>query len=160
MKTQLRKSTKGFTIIEVMIVLAIAGLILAIVFLAVPALQRNSRNTQRRSDVAALLGGVNEYVANNGGALPVASGQFNAVFTNANAKLGFYLAANATYNYSAAPRGAVPAVAAATNDVVTVYNYLKCNGNVGATAGASARSVAALYNIEGSGGNVAACQES
>jgi prepilin-type N-terminal cleavage/methylation domain-containing protein len=35
----------GFTIIEVMIVLAIAGLILLIVFLAVPALEREARNT-------------------------------------------------------------------------------------------------------------------
>ena len=40
MLNKLKKSDKdGFTIIEVMIVLAIAGLILLIVFLAVPALQ-------------------------------------------------------------------------------------------------------------------------
>ncbi|HPW47952.1 MAG TPA: prepilin-type N-terminal cleavage/methylation domain-containing protein, partial [Candidatus Saccharibacteria bacterium] len=36
-----KKDQKGFTIIEVLIVLAIAALILLIVFLAVPALQRN-----------------------------------------------------------------------------------------------------------------------
>ena len=51
------KRDEGFTIIEVLIVLAIAGLIMLIVFLAVPALQRNSRNTQRTND-ASLIGGL------------------------------------------------------------------------------------------------------
>ena len=48
MLSKLKKSNQGFTIIEVMIVLAIAGLILLIVFLAVPALQRNGRNTTKK----------------------------------------------------------------------------------------------------------------
>ena len=45
-----KKRAEGFTIIEVLIVLAIAGLILLVVFLAVPALQRNARNTQRNAE--------------------------------------------------------------------------------------------------------------
>lgn len=61
---------KGFTIIEVLIVLAIAGLILLIVFLAVPALQRNSRTTQLKNGAAAILSTTNEYVSNNNGAQP------------------------------------------------------------------------------------------
>lgn len=67
MYQNLKKKTEGFTIIEVLIVLAIAGLIMLIVFLAVPALQRNSRNTQRRNDAAALVGAVNEFVSSNNG---------------------------------------------------------------------------------------------
>lgn len=67
----LKKSTKsdqkGFTIIEVMIVLAIAGLILLIVFLAVPALQRNSRNTSRKNDVGRVSSALNEWASNNNG---------------------------------------------------------------------------------------------
>jgi prepilin-type N-terminal cleavage/methylation domain-containing protein len=63
----LSKKQKGFTIIEVLIVLAIAGLIMVIVFLAVPALQRNSRNTQRTSDAARTAAAVNECLANNNG---------------------------------------------------------------------------------------------
>ena len=51
MLQNLKKRNQGFTIIEVMIVLAIAGLIMLIVFLAVPALQRNQRNTARKQDV-------------------------------------------------------------------------------------------------------------
>jgi prepilin-type N-terminal cleavage/methylation domain-containing protein len=160
MLKNLKKRSEGFTIIEVLIVLAIAGLIMLIVFLAVPALQRNNRNTQRKSDVAALLGATAEYVNNNGGQLPTASGDFNTVFVNANAKLGFYPPANADYNYSAAARAAVPAFPAG-NDTVVVYNYLKCaNATTGTLTGASARSIAALYRIEGSSTDVTQCQES
>jgi prepilin-type N-terminal cleavage/methylation domain-containing protein len=67
MNKLLRKREEGFTIIEVLIVLAIAGLIMLIVFLAVPALQRNSRNTQRANDAALIGGAVNECLANKNG---------------------------------------------------------------------------------------------
>ncbi len=59
------KDNKGFTIIEVMIVLVIAAVIILIVFLAVPALQRNSRNNQRRNDAARLAASTIEYRSNN-----------------------------------------------------------------------------------------------
>ncbi|HSH55659.1 MAG TPA: type II secretion system protein, partial [Candidatus Limnocylindrales bacterium] len=65
-----QKRNQGFTIIEVLIVLAIAGLILLIVFLAVPALQRNSRNTQYKNDAAALIGAATEFSNNSNGAVP------------------------------------------------------------------------------------------
>jgi len=65
-----QRKSEGFTIIEVMIVLAIAGLILLIVFLAVPALQRNSRNTTAKNDAAAVAAAINEFQSNNDGALP------------------------------------------------------------------------------------------
>lgn len=63
----LRKKTEGFTIIEVLIVLAIAGLIMLIVFLAVPALQRNSRNTQRTNDASLIAGAINDCLPNKNG---------------------------------------------------------------------------------------------
>jgi prepilin-type N-terminal cleavage/methylation domain-containing protein len=62
--------TKGFTIIEVVLVLAIAGLIFLMVFLALPALQRNQRDTQRRSDLGRLISAVQTYQSNNSGKLP------------------------------------------------------------------------------------------
>ena len=49
------KNKKGFTIIEVVLVLAIAGLIFLMVFIALPALQRSQRNTQREDDIARFL---------------------------------------------------------------------------------------------------------
>jgi prepilin-type N-terminal cleavage/methylation domain-containing protein len=60
----LKKRAEGFTIIEVLIVLAIAGLIMLIVFLAVPALQRNQRNTARTSDASRWATSVTECLAN------------------------------------------------------------------------------------------------
>jgi prepilin-type N-terminal cleavage/methylation domain-containing protein len=60
----------GFTIIEVMIVLAIAGLIMLIVFLAVPALRRSAHNTAVKQDMGLLLAGVNDYLAENSNQLP------------------------------------------------------------------------------------------
>jgi prepilin-type N-terminal cleavage/methylation domain-containing protein len=43
------KKKRGFTIIEVMIVLAIAGLIVVLVFIALSGIQTSRRDTQRRS---------------------------------------------------------------------------------------------------------------
>ena len=67
---RIHKNQTGFTIVEVMIVLAIAGLILAIVFIAVPALQRNSRNTGRRADLGNLRAQLETWTSNNGGKIP------------------------------------------------------------------------------------------
>lgn len=73
MLSKLSRSNKGFTIIEVLIVMAIAGLIMLIVFLAVPALQRNSRNTSFRQEASQLLSAVAEFASNKNGSLPAVS---------------------------------------------------------------------------------------
>lgn len=61
---------KGFTIVETMIVLAIAGLILLIVLLAVPALQRSSTNTNMKTDASAISAAISDFESNNGGMIP------------------------------------------------------------------------------------------
>jgi len=66
----LLRKEKGFTIIEVVLVLAIAGLIFLMVFIALPALQRNQRDTARKSDVASVASGVVAYTGNNRGSFP------------------------------------------------------------------------------------------
>jgi len=60
---------RGFTIIEVALVLAVAALIFLVVFLAVPALQRNQRNDAIKRDIAFVAEAVTSYVSNNN-ALP------------------------------------------------------------------------------------------
>lgn len=65
-----KNNKKGFTIIEVVLVLAIAGLIFLMVFLALPALQRSQRDTQRKNDASRLRAAVTDYSSNNRGALP------------------------------------------------------------------------------------------
>ena len=61
---------KGFTNIEVVLVLAIAGLIFLMVFIALPALQRNQRDTQRKNDISRLQTALTNYTGNNRGSLP------------------------------------------------------------------------------------------
>ena len=70
MPNKLHKSKSGFTIIEVVLVLAIAGLIFLMVFLALPALQRSQRDTQRRNDMARFASQVVQYQTNNRGKVP------------------------------------------------------------------------------------------
>ena len=60
----------AFTIIEVVLVLAIAGLIFLMVFIALPALQRNQRDTQRKNDMSRLKTAMDSYKANNRGKVP------------------------------------------------------------------------------------------
>ena len=58
---------KGFTIIEVVLVLAVAGLIFLMIFLALPALQRSQRDTERKQDIAMLVTALQNWKAANRG---------------------------------------------------------------------------------------------
>ena len=75
-----KQNKKGFTIIEVVLVLAIGGLIFLMVFIALPALQRSQRNTQREDDLARVLTAVNDYQTNNSGKTPLENNDVNANF--------------------------------------------------------------------------------
>ena len=70
MATNNINTKRGFTIIEVVLVLAIAGLIFLMVFIALPNMQRSQRDTQRRNDYAAFSANITGYMTNNNGALP------------------------------------------------------------------------------------------
>ena len=65
MATQNINSKEGFTIIEVVLVLAIAGLIFLMVFVALPALQRSQRDTARRNDLSRVDTSLVQYQTNN-----------------------------------------------------------------------------------------------
>jgi len=151
MLSKLRKRNEGFTIIEVLIVLAIAGLILLIVFLAVPALQRNAHNTSAKNDVSGILGGVNEYVNNNNGSLPAGvSGSGNALtigtaasgINTAAVKLGYYDAGNVTLVTTV---GTAPTVGN-----VQIVLKASCSGNAPVVNSATTpRGYAAWFALEG-----------
>ncbi|HSH18089.1 MAG TPA: type II secretion system protein [Candidatus Saccharimonadales bacterium] len=154
---------KGFTIIEVLIVLAIGGLILLIVFLAVPALQRNSRNTQRKNDVSSLLSAMTESANNNGGSLPknVAPGPTDTTVLlrqgttgGTEVKLGYYDATDLTrVSISDSNRNAV-------TDIDSVKMVLKSRcGTDGAAAPGPSRSFVALYAVESGRNATSVCQE-
>jgi prepilin-type N-terminal cleavage/methylation domain-containing protein len=166
MLKNLRKNNKGFTIIEVLIVLAIAGLIMLIVFLAVPSLQRQSRNTQVRNDVSTMLGYINEYASNNNGALPaavcadtatgnvrfVASGTCNPTTS----PLAGKIRSGVTVSSNTAVATPVPTPAPGT---MTVYLGHECAGTAPAAATTS-RAIAIHYVIETAGADSSQCTES
>lgn len=64
----------GFTIIEVVLVLAIAGLIFLMVFIALPNLQRGQRDSQRKSDLARISTQISNYQSSNRGNIPQTTG--------------------------------------------------------------------------------------
>lgn len=63
----------AFTIIEVVLVLTISGLIFLMVFIALPALQRSQRDTQRKNDLSLLSTAIQNYASNNKGEYPAGS---------------------------------------------------------------------------------------
>ena len=154
---------RGFTIIEVSLVLAIAGLIFLMVMIALPALQRNTRDTQRKEDISALVTAVKKYQTNNRGALPTGDG------SNWNVALGNYLGdgfidpdgekynlvvencANSTDNQCS---GIEDKLGAFPNGYkLYVITQAKCAENevTGALGSSNPRKFAVLYRLEGGG---------
>lgn len=179
MLKQLRKRTEGFTIIEVMIVLAIAGLILLIVFLAVPALQRNSRNTQSKSDAAAFLGAAQEWSNNNNGNSP-ADGLSSTAGSNAEAIKQLAKTKNLDF-LEIVTKGAGAAEAPDDLNQVVLIKNARCGrgqvtisgaspnktvanvaaGGDGVVTGTSSRQWVIVYSIENSSaGQLGQCTES
>jgi prepilin-type N-terminal cleavage/methylation domain-containing protein len=165
----------GFTIVETLIVLAIAGLILMMVFEAIPALQRSGRNNQRRSDVSIILESVSHYELNDSGNFPLPCGggsgfpsctataggaSPNDYFLRFNAgRLTYYIANGIVLRSISASTtvGAVP-----TLDQVYVYNYQKCktDGSGQSTPqGAGYNDVVALFAIETGNGTSRQCEQ-
>lgn len=63
---------KGFTLIEIVIVLAIAALIMVIVFVAVQGANRARRDTSRKNDANTVLAQAEQWASNNNGDYPAA----------------------------------------------------------------------------------------
>jgi prepilin-type N-terminal cleavage/methylation domain-containing protein len=69
---KLLRSQKGFTLIEILLVVAAIAILAGIVIVAInPAKQLgDTRNTQRRSDISALLSASTQYALDNNGVSP------------------------------------------------------------------------------------------
>lgn len=152
MKIANKPKTQGFTIIEVVLVLAIAGLIFLIVFLALPALQRSQRDTQRKNDLSRFMSQLTQYQSNHQGAIPTGTGD-NAWNTNF---VSAYLTNNGqTFNdpetgtqYNVDVYTNTTTQPANRGDLFVYVGYTCQSGSL--TAG-SARSVAALVYLEQGG---------
>lgn len=134
-----QKRQQGFTIIEVMIVLAIAAVILLIVLLAVPALQRNSRNTQRNNDAATIAASVTTCLSNHNGLI----GSCNSTGTNAvdivTSRLGQL-------------QNLVYAAGAGDDKTANIQYRVQCDPTGTSTVPGTPRSFAVTFKLETSGG--------
>lgn len=160
MYKNIKKNNQGFTIVETLIVLAIAGLIILIVLLAVPALQRSSRNTNIKSDASAVAGGINSFESNNNGVGPTSINSSAGVVT---------FMANGMQNDTAKVQGST-VVTTVTSAPTTGGSFIPgdigvwpghaCPATTGGAAQASTRAYAIFYLIENSGGVQLECLDS
>lgn len=142
-----QQNKKGFTIIEVVLVLAIAGLIFLMVFVALPALQRGQRDSQRRSDISRFMSQINSYQTNNGGRVPSADKDAMGKFLNNYMKRssGEFVDPQSGNNYTVGFSGNP-----STSHIIYA-TQTKCNGEEFTSAGLKKRAVAVRIKLEGSG---------
>jgi prepilin-type N-terminal cleavage/methylation domain-containing protein len=167
-----KKRTSGFTIIEVMIVLAIAGLIMVIVFIAVPQLQRNQRDNARQNIANRIKAEMETYAGNNQGQYPFDTATCAAAGSNAGKWCDFISRYISTANVNVkdpstgndvvtatagAPKpwlsGTDPAPPAAKGDVVVAYGA-KCSGETLVKSGNSSvnsRNYAIMIGLDRAG---------
>jgi prepilin-type N-terminal cleavage/methylation domain-containing protein len=72
MKLSPVRRQSGFTLIEILVVIGLLAVLLAIVLVAINPAKHfsDANNTQRRSDVNAILNAVHEYMSSNNGSVP------------------------------------------------------------------------------------------
>ena len=146
-----KQRDEGFTIIEVVLVLAIAALIMLMVFIALPALQRNQRDTARKNDISRLQTVVNNHKSRNRGELPVfGSTSFQADLTRNNDQF----ADPSGGEYEFVNRTSITEENYSDDDANKIYIYrgAKCNGeNPSGSIRSGARNVAIVKPLEAGG---------
>ncbi len=157
-----QKKNKGFTIIEVLIVLAIAGLIMLIVFLAVPALQRNTRTQQRNADADLIIASVNECLSNKNGQVGSCDtvGEVDPFLDRT--KLQQLTEASAAAQVTTAGQTTARTAAGTAIDATWRVSYnTKCNAaGDGGTVVTNQREYAIMYGVENTAGNtVVRCKQ-
>lgn len=145
----------GFTIIEVALVLAIAGLIFLMVFVALPGLRASQRDAERRENVAMFLESVKKYQTNNRGALPTNWNSFSNEYLGEN-----FMDPNGTkYTIEPVSCGAAKGEPCKRNlSNATFPNGYKmlvvlqatCRGD-SAEGTSNPRKIAVMYKLEGAG---------
>lgn len=164
----MQHKTKGFTIIEVVLVLAIAGLIFLMVFLALPALQRSQRDTQRRDDLSRFASAYTSARSNTGGTSPFTFSATTGVMSAAPTTFvtGYLTNGGSNFNdpgrtaaYQFTTTGVTTAVPSVDNNGVTtdnigeiaVYQTAQSTGCNGALPAANGSKVVAVMFLENGG---------
>ena len=153
MSTTHKQQDEGFTIIEVVLVLAIAALIMLMVFIALPALQRNQRDTTRKNDISRLQSAVSNYKSRNRGALPT---NYTTFFTSDLRRSNDQFADPSGGDYTAdvSDSGAVsnPDYDDANAGKIYIYVGATCNGeNAVGPLSSGSRKIAIVKPLVGGG---------
>ncbi len=151
MSSKLNK--KGFTLIEVVLVLAIGGLIFLLAFLAFQQVQTNRRDTERRSAAGRVVAELQNYKGDTG-SLPAASAAVTPNICAAPSSAGTafqdfmwgYLCGKVTTGF-VSPQGNYTTIASGTptKDQILFVKDVKCSGN---TTTASTGNSAVLIGLE------------
>lgn len=135
--------------------LAVAGLIMLIVFAALPALDRNSRNSKRDQDAANILQATSHYMLNNSGDFPTTSAFLSGQ------QLYYYNASNISFNTTGT--GFTPGQNPETDtESIVISDYAKCKTDNSGTidsGGADYSNVVALYAVESGNGYISKCEQ-
>lgn len=167
-------SHKGFTIVEALIVLAIAGIIIVMVFEVLPTLLRSGRNNQRRQDVSTILEAVSHYELIDSGSMPNDCGGAGPSCMNSGgatpndyflhdykSKLTYYTTP-AQIQFRSLSSTADRVTSTTNLDNVYIYNYQLCSTTTnGATTyiGAGFNNIVAVYAVETGNGPTPQCQQ-
>ena len=145
----LNKKEQGFTLIEIVIVLAIAAAIILMVFLAVTGVRKSQRDTQRRSDAGRMAATLEQYASNYGGAYPATAGDAAGWF-DGYVSGSFKAPNNGSYSLAASAGGysngylgitSLPAVPSAPAAVVNGSKLNQVDLATGTSAGSTIYSV-------------------
>jgi prepilin-type N-terminal cleavage/methylation domain-containing protein len=152
---KIKRNQTGFTLIEVVLVLAIGGLIFLLAFLAFSQVSTNRRDTQRRSDAGRALSELQNFKSdNNQYPLDVTTGGASGATTLAPASvLSFFNTYMGGANFKA-PGGSAYTIVASTNtapaqDNIGIYNNRTCAvGTTGLASGTQTGKVAVIIGLE------------
>jgi prepilin-type N-terminal cleavage/methylation domain-containing protein len=81
----LKNKNKGFTIVELLIVIVVIGILATLVIVTFTGIQQKARNSQRQTDINAVDSHVEAYYASNG-FYPTLSNMNDSTFRTANLK--------------------------------------------------------------------------
>ena len=166
----MRRPSRGFTIIEVIIVLVIGALIFLAVLKGAQTLQLNQRNVSRKNDEQKIAAQVLDFYISNNKQLPGQTGRaaptdcielLNSAGTMAQFSFSSCAAADQTATIPTAPVaghfyiataqgsvGYLPTYSTPVNNVMMLADNVRCNGASGLYPATANRSAALVYSIE------------
>lgn len=135
---KIKRNSRGFTLIEVVLVLAIGGLIFLLAFLAFQQVSTNRRDTQRRNDAGKIVAELQNYYGDKK-AYPAASVAVTDLCTSGGAAGSFqafmydYLCGKSSTGF-VSPQGSYKGIASGT-PVKDEIRYTKDSNCAGGTVG-------------------------